>query len=151
MNPETLETVEAALRNFGIDTTCGTCMAIAYTGVGLPDAHTCKLSQECGAGIDGGCGACTACDPKWWLELANRENEHLRDVLKRLDAWLARAIDAADRGVERNLEKRLGDLYVSKVTALSDAREVLRGALGASLVKAILPQPNGSYPASDGS
>lgn len=35
--------VEAILQNLGHDVKCGACMAIAYTGTGLPgDRHTCE-------------------------------------------------------------------------------------------------------------
>lgn len=42
----TQEEVLIVLRNLGHDVECGACMAIAFTGLGLPgDEHTCKGRQ----------------------------------------------------------------------------------------------------------
>lgn len=30
--------------------------------------HELAAESDCHAGIDGGCGACLACDPDWWID-----------------------------------------------------------------------------------
>jgi DNA gyrase/topoisomerase IV subunit A len=38
------------------------------------------VSEECNAGIDGGCGACEKCDPEFWLRLANERVAELESA-----------------------------------------------------------------------
>lgn len=56
------------------------------------------MSEECDAGIDGGCGACEKCDPEFWLQLGKEEIAKLAAENVRLRALVERGAKVLSMG-----------------------------------------------------
>lgn len=65
-----------------------------------------RATEECNAGIDGGCGACVKCDPEWWERLGDCEIAAAR--LANLGACLA--IAGILQAIRAALDYSLADL-----------------------------------------